>query len=74
MFTWRFWRETLERGIKSAAQAPLLAWGVGDQVMNALAMDWSQVGGWALGGFILSVLTSVATIKLGAEDSPSAIP
>ncbi len=73
MFTYRFWRETIERAIKSAAQAPLMVWAVGDGVLNAFDMDW-QIGlGVALGGAVFSLLTSLATVKLGATNSPSAI-
>lgn len=55
----------LERASKSAAQAALLVLGA-DQI-NALSADWELVGGFALGGFVLSVLTSVATSGFGGE-------
>jgi hypothetical protein len=73
MFTWRFWRETLERAVKSAAQAPLMVWAVGDGVLDAFTMDYQLGLGVALGGAVFSLLTSIATVKLGATDSPSAI-
>lgn len=74
MFTWRFWRETLERAVKTAAQMPLVAWGVGDQMLDVFALDLRLGLGVAAGGAVVSVLTSLATIKVGADNSPSAIP
>lgn len=47
-----------DRAAKTAAQAALLVLGA-DQV-NALEADWRLVGGMALGGAILSLLTNVA--------------
>ncbi len=72
MFTWRFWREAIERAIKSGAQADLLALG-GSEVLNLFTMDFGLLLGAYGAGAILSLLTSIATVKLGATDSPSAI-
>jgi hypothetical protein len=36
MWTYEFWIATAERAIKSAAQAPLVAWGVGDVALDVL--------------------------------------
>ena len=63
MFTKAFAIASLERASKSAAQAALLVFGA-DQV-NALHASWADVGGFALGGFVLSVLTSVASSGVG---------
>lgn len=60
----------LERAVKSAAQAALLVLGA-DQI-DALSASWADVGGFALGGFVLSVLTSLATSGFG-NDGPSVI-
>lgn len=51
-------RDLLDRAVKTAAQSALLTLGA-DQV-NALDADWRLVGGMALGGALLSVLTNVA--------------
>jgi hypothetical protein len=72
MLTWRFWRETLERAVKTAGQSGLLAVGAAEG-FNLFALDFATFGGFVAGGAFLSVLTSLATIKVGAEDSPSAI-
>lgn len=68
MFTLIFWKATLERAIKTAAQSALLA--IGADQINALAVSWPEVGGFAAGGFVLSVLTSVASSAL-TGDGPS---
>lgn len=47
-----------DRAVKTAAQSALLTLGA-DQV-NALDADWRLVGGMALGGAVLSLLTNVA--------------
>lgn len=73
MFTWKFWREALERAVKSAAQAPLTVWTVGDVALNVFEMNWQLGFGVALGGAVFSILTSLATAPMGAPDSPSAI-
>lgn len=59
----------LERASKSAAQAALLVLGA-DQI-NVIAVDWADVGGFAAGGFVLSILASVATSGFG-NDGPAA--
>ncbi|WFE41968.1 holin [Micromonospora sp. WMMD998] len=73
MFEGKFWKATAERGIKSAAQALLLYWG-GDAVFNAWHADWPAAGGIASGALVLSVLTSLVSVKAGDPDSPSLVP
>ncbi|GAB3598599.1 hypothetical protein GCM10027586_00630 [Kineococcus gypseus] len=68
--TARFWEAAAERAVKTSAQAALLVLGA-DQV-NALDASWSDVGGFALGGLVLSLLTSLASLGLGGA-GPSAI-
>lgn len=48
-----------DRAVRTAAQSALLVFGA-DQV-NALEADWALAGGFAAGGFVLSVLTSLVT-------------
>lgn len=71
MITRRFWKKAAERAAKTAAQSALLVLGA-DQV-NALTASWADVAGFALGGAVLSVLTSVATASAGPDDDPSAV-
>lgn len=72
MFKRQFWKETFERAVKTAAQ--LAAAGLGAQAAGILDMTGLQaVGAGALTGFVLSVLTSVASAPLGPEDSASVV-
>lgn len=59
----------LERAVKTAAQSALLVFGA-DQ-LNAMSASWSDAAGFAAGGFVLSVLTSLATSGFGGN-GPSA--
>ena len=59
----------LERAVKTSAQSALLV--IGADQLNALHANWVDVGGFAAGGFVLSVLTSLATSGLGGN-GPSA--
>ena len=70
MFTLYFWRDAFERAVKSAAQVALLVLGA-DQV-NIISVDWLTVGGFAAGGVVLSLLTSVASAGVG-DRTPSLV-
>jgi hypothetical protein len=66
-----FWRQATERAVKTAAQAIGLVL-VGDGA-NVLSLDWRVVGGSALTGAILSIVTSIATAPAGEPGDPSAV-
>ena len=53
----------LERAVKTAAQAALLVFGA-DQ-LDAMQASWADAFGFAAGGFVLSILTSLATSGFG---------
>ena len=67
----------LERALKTAAQAAILAIiGTGmaatqDAQVNAFTVDWAAVGGFAIGGFVLSALFSIASNRFGKWEGPS---
>jgi hypothetical protein len=63
MFSILFWQNVLERAVKTAAQAAVLAAGGG--MANLFSLDWRILVGAAAGGALLSVLTS-----LGSEALP----
>lgn len=66
--------KVLDRAVKSAAQGALLAVGSESLAANAWTFDWSTIGGFAVGGFVLSVVTSLATTGLGRrKDDPQVI-
>lgn len=66
MFTKEFALALLERALRTAAQVAVLAiLGTGiaataNPQINAFTVNWVAVLGFALGGFILSALTSIA--------------
>lgn len=55
----RYYTDLVDRAVKTAAQAAILSIGVETAEMNALAVDWTLMGGMALGGALLSVLTTL---------------
>lgn len=76
MGTWTFWERTLERAGKTFAQTALLAIGanaVSPGHFNVLDAAWANVIGLACGGFVLSLLTSMASSLRGDPDSPSIV-
>lgn len=58
IMTVEFWKSAGEAAIKAAAAAALGVIGA-DQLISAMSIDWSAVGGVALLASIVSVLTSV---------------
>lgn len=54
-----FWASAGERAIKTVAQTALALLG-SSQVISAIEVDWSEVGGVSLLAGILSLLTSIA--------------
>jgi Putative lactococcus lactis phage r1t holin len=72
MFTAMFWKRATERAVKSFAQslaALLSASGLG--LFNA---NWVQALSTAGMVALLSVLTSLASTKVGDSESPSVLP
>jgi hypothetical protein len=74
MFSRAFWLATLERAAKSAAQAAILFWGVGDGLLNLWTVNPTETLGFAAGGFVLSVLTSLVSIPVSTTRGPSLGP
>lgn len=71
MFTKQFWIKATERAAKTAAQSALLVFGA--EQVNALNADWADVGGFALGGAVLSYLFSIVSAGTGPDDDPSTV-
>lgn len=73
MFTWLFWKQALERAIKTAAQGVISA-GIIGPTTDLFAVDWRVALSFAVSGFVLSVLTSIVSVNIGPTDnSPSAV-
>lgn len=65
-----FWKATAERAVKTAAQAVLLQIGGESIQVNALTFNLPEIGGFALGGAVISVLMSL-TVNAVTKTGPS---
>lgn len=70
--TINFWRDAIERAIKSAAQVLLLAAGAGAGA-DLFHFDLRTAGLAALSGAGISLLTSIASLPFGQPGSPSLV-
>lgn len=69
-----FWRQAVERAVKTAGQAGVLALGAdATNVLSGVVNRPSVLLGAMAGGFVLSIVTSIATAPVGQPDDPSAI-
>jgi hypothetical protein len=71
MFSAIFWKQAMERAIKSAAQGLIGLW-IGDG-LNAWTIDIKLASGVAAGAALLSVLTSIVSLPVGQQTSPSLV-
>lgn len=70
MYSSEFWRELIERAIKTMAEA-LLAWiMVGQPIWE---MDWKQGFGLAATATVVSILASIASTQVGDPESASMV-
>lgn len=72
MFDKFFLRQLVERAIKTFAQTFVAL--AGASQMDWLSLDWVQLAATAAIAAGLSVLTSIASDKVGPIDSPSIVP
>ncbi|KAB8162914.1 holin [Streptomyces sp. 3MP-14] len=73
MTTWTFWRATLERAVRTAAQTLVAVLGAG--AVDLLSVDWPAALATAGGAALLAVLTAVATPGgPGATETPTPAP
>lgn len=72
MLTKTFWSAAMERAVKTAAQALLLAIGAA-QGADLFHLNWVNAAGAAAAGFALSVLTSIVSAPFGNTGTPSLI-
>lgn len=73
LFSPSFWRQALERAVKTGAQSAVLVIGQDALGFDVFSASWSDVFGFAVGGAALSVLTSLASVKVGPSDTPSVV-
>ena len=73
MFTKLFWKDAVERAIKTMARTLVTLWLTSDAVFNILTVDWTQAIGVAVGAGVLSVLTSVGSAATSGTDTASLV-
>lgn len=75
LFTKSFWLDTFERALSTGAQSVLLVYGLSEDVFNVITFDASlqTLATAAVGGFLLTVVKSVAAAQIGNKDSASFI-
>jgi hypothetical protein len=69
VFTKNFWQDTVERAIRTAAQALLALWAT--EVSGVLEVDWIQAFSVSAFAVIMSVLMSIAATNRGNVDTAS---
>lgn len=70
MFTAAFWLAAGERAVKTFAQTLVVLFAAGTTV---LTLDWVQALSLAGTAALVSVLTSLVSLKFGPEGSPSLV-
>jgi hypothetical protein len=71
MWTWNFWRQALERAIKTAAQFALVH--LGADAFNIYDIDLLTGAGFAGAGALVSILTSIASEPYHERGTPSMV-
>lgn len=72
MFTKPFLIQTVERAVKTFAQTVVAL--AGASKLDWLSLDWPQLLATAGIAAILSILSSVASDKIGPANTPSIVP
>ena len=70
MTTQEFWASTFERAVKTFAQAAVALIGTG--AAGVTELDWQQIGSVSLVAAIVSILTSLASDRIG-QPGPSLV-
>lgn len=63
MTTGRFWASAAERAVKTASQVAVALIGTG--AVGVTALDWAQIGSVSATAAVVSVLTSLASDRIG---------
>ena len=65
----RFWIASVERAVKTFAQALVAL--IGTSAMSIVELDWAQMLGVSATAAVVSILTSVASANFGPNYGPS---
>lgn len=68
-----FWKDTVERAIKTFAQGVLGAFGA-DVALSVVEVDWAQAAGIGATAAIVSVLTSIVSAGVSNNGTASVVP
>lgn len=68
IFSISFWRTTAELVLRGAAVAAATA--MGGSLVDAWHLNWKTIGGMALSGGLLSLVTSLSSSQIGQKGSP----
>jgi r1t holin len=72
MFTWLFWRDALERALRTAAQTLIGVFGA--DATGVLNVDWKAAASVVGGAALVSLLTSVVASSVGAKGTAGLLP
>lgn len=67
MFSDKWWKSTLDRAVKTAAQTLIAA--LGTDTIGWLTLNWAQIGVFVAVSTLLSVATSIVSTPFGADPS-----
>lgn len=71
MLTKSFWKDALERAVKTAAQTAVALIGTG--LVGIIDVDWANIASVSGVAALVSVLTSVASGPVGDADTASLV-
>lgn len=72
MFTLNFWRQAVERAVKTGIQSAATVLAIGEG-FDVFTVDWRLTASFFISGAFASVITSLLTAAVGEKESPSAV-
>ena len=66
-----FWKLAAERAVKTIAQTAVAL--IGADAFDIITFDWVALGSVSAGAGVVSILTSIASARVGSEDDPSLV-
>lgn len=73
MFTKLFWKDAIERAIKTMAQTLLSIWIVSDTAFDLFSISWEQSLSVAFSAAVLSIVMSIGSAKKAGTDTASLV-
>lgn len=66
-----FWKQSAERAVKTVAQTAVAL--IGAEAFDIVAFDWGPLLSVSAGAGVVSLLTSVASARVGDPGTPSLV-